>query len=102
VQGGKVRVLLRWADGAPPAELRPGQAVELRLQLSRPTPALLLPEGPGVQAALYVQQGRELQRRRVQLGRRAAGSVEVLAGLQAGEFVLISQPPSEADRLALP
>ncbi|HSI58165.1 MAG TPA: HlyD family efflux transporter periplasmic adaptor subunit [Ideonella sp.] len=102
VQGGKVRVLLRWAGPAAPAALRPGQAVELRLQLSRPGPALLLPEGPGVQTRLYVRQGRELQRRTVQLGRRAAGLVEVLAGLQPGEQVLISQPPSDAERLALP
>jgi HlyD family secretion protein len=51
---------------------------------------------------LYVQQGHELQRRSVMLGRRAAGQVEVLAGLQAGEQVLISQPPSDAQRLALP
>ncbi len=102
VQGGKVRVLLRWADAEAPADLRPGQAVELRLQLSPPTPALLLPEGPGVQTRLYVRRGRELQRRTVQLGRRAAGQVEVLAGLQAGDEVLISQPPSDAERFALP
>ena len=102
VQGGKVRVLLRWAEGPAPATLRPGQAVELRLQLSAPTPALLLPEGPGVLPQLYVQRGQELQRRSVTLGRRAAGQVEVLAGLQAGDQVLISRPPSEAERLALP
>jgi HlyD family secretion protein len=102
VQGGKVRVLLRWADAAAPATLRPGQAVELKLQLSDATPALLLPDGPGVQTHLYVRQGRELQRRTVQLGRRAAGQVEVLSGLQAGEHVLISQPPSDAERLLLP
>jgi|CXWL01.1.fsa_nt_gi HlyD family secretion protein len=112
VQGGKVRVLLRWAAvpsanaasaaSNAPTTLRPGQAVELRLQLSAPTPALLLPEGPGVQTRLYVLQGQTLQRRTVQLGRRAAGQVEVLAGLQAGEQVLISQPPSDAERLALP
>jgi HlyD family secretion protein len=104
VQAGKVRVLLRWADGvAPPPGLRPGQALELRLQLDRPSPALLLPEGPGVQAMLYVREGRELHRRPVRLGRRAAGQVEVLAGLQAGEDVLISSPPdTEAERFALP
>jgi len=102
VQGGKVRVLLRWSESKAPVDLRPGQAIELRLQLSQPTPALLLPEGPGVQALLYVRQGHELHRRSVRLGRRAAGQVEVLAGLQAGDQVLISQPPSEAERLALP
>ena len=60
------------------------------------------PEGPGVQARLYVRVGSELQRRSVQLGRRAAGQVEVLAGLQAGDEVLISQPPSDDERLNLP
>jgi HlyD family secretion protein len=102
VQGGKVRVLLRWVNGASaPADLRPGQAVDLRLQLSPPAPALLLPDGPGVQTQLYVRQRRELQRRTVHLGRRAAGQVEVLSGLRAGEEVLISQPPSDAQRFAL-
>lgn len=102
VQGGKVRVLLRWQGAAAPAVLRPGQAVELRLQLSPPTPALLLPDGPGVQTRLYVRQGHALQRRTVELGRRAAGLVEVRAGLRAGDEVLISQPPNDAERLALP
>jgi HlyD family secretion protein len=55
-----------------------------------------------VETHLYVRQGSELQRRTVKLGRRAAGQVEVLSGLRAGEEVLISQPPNDADRLALP
>lgn len=103
VRDGKVRILLRWPEGeASPASLRPGQSVELRLQLSDATPALLLPDGPGVQTQMYVRQDNELQRRTVQLGRRAAGQVEVLAGLQVGEEVLISQPPSDAERFLLP
>jgi HlyD family secretion protein len=103
VHDGKVRVLLRWTQGAAaPANLQPGQAVDLQLQLSSPARALLLPDGPGVQTRLYIRHGEELQRRTVQLGRRAAGQVEVLAGLHAGEEVLISQPPSDADRFALP
>ena len=95
-----VAALARCRAGA--RGLRPGQAVDVRLQLSSATPALLLPDGPGVQTLLYVQVGDELQRRTVQLGRRASGQVEVLAGLRAGENVLISQPPSDAPRFALP
>lgn len=106
VQGGKARVLLRWPDksdvNSRASLLRPGQTVEIRLQMSTPSPALLLPEGPGVQTQLYVRQRGELQRRTVELGRRAAGQVEVRSGLQAGDSVLISQPPSNAERLLLP
>ena len=102
VSGGKVRVLLRWPEGQSPRALRPGQAIDVRLQLSPPTQALLLPDGPGVQPALYVREGGELRRRSVRLGRRASGQVEVLAGLHAGDDVLISQPPADSERLALP
>jgi HlyD family secretion protein len=103
VRDGKVRVLLRWPEGqSAPDSLRAGQAVDVRLQLSDASRALLLPDGPGVQTQLYVRDGDELRRRTVQLGRRAAGQVEVLAGLAAGEQVLISQPPSDAERLLLP
>jgi len=102
VQGGKAHVLLRWPAGHAPATLLPGQSVDVRLQLSAPTPALILPEGPGVQAQLYVRQGRFLERRSVRLGRHASGLVEILSGLKAGDEVLISQPPSDEPRLALP
>lgn len=93
VSGGKARLALQWSAGALPRELHAGQAVDLRLQLSPPGPALLLADGPGVQSRLYVREGGELRLRQVSLGRRAAGQVEVLAGLQAGDEVLISAPP---------
>ena len=102
VQSGKAHVLLRWPEGQAPVTLRPGQAVDVKLQLSTPIAALMLPEGPGVQAHLYVRQGRALQRRTVQLGRHASGLVEILSGLKAGDEVLISQPPSDDTQLALP
>lgn len=102
VQAGKVRVLLRWPAGRSPASLRAGQAVDVRLQLSAPATALLLPDGPGVQSRLYVRQDGALHRRDVKLGRRASGLVEVIAGLQAGDDVLISQPPADSETLALP
>ena len=102
VQAGKLRVQLHWT-GAPPPDLRPGQTLDVRLQLGAPRQGLLLPDAPGIQNTLYVRQGAELHRRTVQLGRRAAGQVEVLAGLQAGDTVLISLPPHvEAERFALP
>lgn len=101
VQGGKARVRLQWQAQAP--SLRPGQAVELRLQFSAPRPALMLPDGPGVQPQLYVRHGDRLERRAVQLGQRAAGRVEVLHGLQAGDEVLVSAPPNfDSPTLRLP
>jgi HlyD family secretion protein len=103
VRDGKVRVLLRWTDdAAPPADLRAGQAIDVRLQLSESARALLVPDGPGVQTHLYVRRGNQLERRAVKIGRRAVGQVEILAGLRAGDEVLISQPPTDAERLALP
>jgi len=102
VHDGRARVLLRWPDGPPPAALRPGQTLELRLQMSTPRAALLLPDAPGVQERLYVRHDRTLERRSVRLGARAAGRVEVLSGLQAGDEVLISAVNSEAERLSLP
>jgi HlyD family secretion protein len=51
---------------------------------------------------MYVREGNELRQRTVQLGRRAAGQVEVIAGLSVGEEVLISQPPSDDARFLLP
>lgn len=103
VRDGKVRTLLRWPGGTSiPASLRPGQSVDIRLQLSDATPAMLVPDGPGVQTHIYVRHGDELRRRTVRLGRRTAGRVEVLDGLRVGEEVLISQPPSDDERFLLP
>jgi HlyD family secretion protein len=103
VSGGKVRLALQWTNSPPPRELHAGQAIDLRLQLSEPKPALLLADGPGAQNRLYVREGSELQLRTVQLGRRAAGQVEVLAGLKAEDEVLISAPPpNEPQRIRLP
>jgi HlyD family secretion protein len=103
VQAGKVRVQLRWAGVRAPRALQPGQTLPLKLQLEAPTPALVVADGPGVRDPLYVRDGHELRRRSVTLGRRAAGQVEILAGLRAGDEVLISSPPTgAAERLALP
>ena len=82
--------------------MRPGQNLDLRLQLSAPRKALLLPDGPGVQTTLYVRQDDQLARRRVHLGARAGGTVEVLAGLQVGDEVLVSSTPHTDPFLRLP
>ncbi len=102
IQEGKARAVLQQTEPSSTDQLRPGQSIEIQLQLGDSAPALLVPDGPGVQSMLYVREGDELHRRAVRLGRRANGQVEILGGLQAGEVVLISEPPSDAERLALP
>ncbi|HMN47191.1 MAG TPA: biotin/lipoyl-binding protein [Povalibacter sp.] len=102
VRDGKARAVLQQIEPSASRQLRAGQNVDIRLQMGDAVPALLIPDGPGVQSTLYVREGDGLRRRTVRLGRRGSGQVEVLGGLRAGEVVLISEPPSDAERLALP
>lgn len=102
VRDGKARAVLQQAEPSAVTQLRPGQSVDIQLQMGDAVPALLVPDGPGVQSTLYVREGDELHRRTVRLGRRGTGYVEVLGGLRAGDVVLTSEPPSNAERLALP
>jgi len=82
--------------GAQPAALRPGQSLDAQLTLGEPARALLLPSGAWVAdsggAWVYVlgPDGRAAQRRDVRTGRRSSDQVEVLAGLQPGERVIVS------------
>lgn len=64
LQGGKLRMLLRWPADAnaatAAAQLRPVQAVDPALAAQQTWLTLLLPEGPGVQAQRYVREGPAL------------------------------------------
>jgi HlyD family secretion protein len=83
-------------DGPPTAGLQAGQAVDLRLVLGAASPALLLADGAfygesgGAWVYVLDADGSGAQRRAVRLGRRAAGRIEVLDGLRAGERVVVS------------
>jgi len=95
VKEGRFSVELEF-DGAPPAGLQVGQGLDARLTLGQPQPALLLKDGGflaetgGAWAFVLDADGHHAQRRELRLGRHAAGQIEVLAGLAAGERVIVS------------
>jgi HlyD family secretion protein len=82
--------------GAQPEALRPGQSLDAQLTLGEPARALLLPAGAwvadsgGAWVFVLSADGRAAQRREVRTGRRSSAQVEVLAGLQPGERVIVS------------
>jgi len=82
--------------GAPPAGLQSGQALDVRVVLGASRPALLMDDGLFYNESggnwVYVldAKGDAAERRPVRLGRRAAGRIEVLEGLNAGEQVVVS------------
>ena len=96
-------------EGAPPAGIRRGQSLPLKLTLSDPEPALLIPNGPFYQDTggnwifVVTPDGRQAVKRSVRLGRRNARYIEVLEGLSEGEEVVISSYAgfAEMDRLEL-
>jgi len=95
ISNGRVGVELNFA-GVPPAGLQSGQALDVRIVLGASQPALLLDDGlfygDSGGTWVYVQDGQAgaAERRAVRLGRRAAGRIEVLDGLRAGEQVVVS------------
>jgi HlyD family secretion protein len=95
ISNAHVGVELEFA-GAPPAGLQAGQAVDVRIVLGASSPALLVQDGlfygesGGTWVYVLDADGAGAQRRAVRLGRRAAGQIEVLDGLRAGEQVIVS------------
>lgn len=83
-------------EGASPAGLLPGQALEGRLTLGGDRQGLILPAGGflertgGDWVMVLDRSGRRAERRRIKIGRRNAEQVEVLAGLKPGERVITS------------
>lgn len=90
----------------PPASIRTGQTLQLRLEIGAVTTTLMVENGPyydnSAQGVFVVSaSGDYAQRRRVTLGRRNTDSVEVLAGLSANERIVTSdyQYYNDIDRL---
>src|SRR5471032_118455 len=94
ITDGHFAIELRFTQEQP--TLRPGQSLDAQLTLGRPAPALLLPNGAyindsgGVFVYRLSADGREAERRAVRIGRRSNAQIEVLAGLAAGERVIVS------------
>jgi HlyD family secretion protein len=90
--------------GAAPADLQRGQTLPIRLVLSDPAEALLVPAGAfynetgGNWIFVVTPDGTEAVKRQVRLGRRNADHIEVLEGLEPGERVLTSPYTGFADR----
>jgi HlyD family secretion protein len=95
VKNGTFTVDLKFATPLT-VDLAPGQAVQGKFALGTATEAIILPIGPFLQQSggdwvFVVEDGDDTAvRRRIRIGRRNIEQLEVLAGLQPGEHVVIS------------
>lgn len=93
VVNGEVTARIRFSDKQPPG-LRQSQRMSARVLLDTRRNVLKLERGPFVEQSggryAYVMDGRSAVRRPVQLGTASLGEVEVIAGLQPGERVVVS------------
>jgi HlyD family secretion protein len=93
VTGGRFRAEFAF-QGAPPAGLRRGQTLDLRLTLGDTKPALTLPNGAWLEGSggsfAFVVKGGRAERRAIAVGRRNPEQVEVVKGLRPGEKVVTS------------
>jgi HlyD family secretion protein len=108
VANGVFDVELQFAGESPP-ELRPGQAVLGTLTLGADSRAVVLDTGPFLEASggswafVLTDDGLSAERRAIKVGRRSAEQLEIAAGLEPGETVVISDYSSyeRVDRIAL-
>jgi len=108
VAGGRVTVELEFAGDRPPS-LRPGQTMDVKLQLGDTAEALVVPNGPWLRetggSAIFVASDTEhADLRPVTIGRRNPDSVEILGGLSAGEQVVTAtrlDPHTDARHLLI-
>lgn len=95
VKDGGFKVDLAFS-GAAPAGLLRGQSLQGRLSLGEDQRGLVLASGAFLERSgggwvfVLAADGRRAERRQIKLGRRNAEQVEVLAGLVAGERVIVS------------
>ena len=83
-------------DSATPTGLIPGEASQGRLRLGEDVSAVVIPSGAFLEQSggdwifVLARDGQSAARRRIELGRRNAEQLEVLAGLSPDERVVIS------------
>ena len=106
VSGGRFEAELVFL-GEPPADLRRGQSVRLRLELGEPERARLVARGGftadtgGQWAYVLAPDGRSAARQPIELGRQTPRDLEVLGGLRRGDRVVTSSYAAfgDAERL---
>jgi HlyD family secretion protein len=102
IRDGQFQIDLAFVDG-PPANLRRGQTLQIRLALGDSAEALLLPRGGFFQdtggnwAFVLDASGSFAEKRTLRLGRRNPEYFEVLDGLAEGDRVITSSYTSYAD-----
>ena len=95
VKNGKFQVDMNF-EGTVPGGIRRGQTLQIRLQLSERTKALLLPRGGFYQKTggqwifILNNSGTEAVKRTISLGRQNPDYFEVLNGLRTGDKVITS------------
>jgi HlyD family secretion protein len=95
VTNGRFRVELTF-DRAPPAALRRGQAIDIRITLGDTRAALIAPNGAwldaggGAYAFVMADDGRRATKRSITVGRRNPEQVEITSGLRPGERIVTS------------
>jgi HlyD family secretion protein len=95
VRDGSFQIELAFAGGAP-EDVKRGQTLDVEVTLGDTRPALVLPNGPFVEATggnwifVVAAGGRRAERRAIRTGRRNPQQVEVLGGLKPGERVVTS------------
>lgn len=108
VKDGRFTADVVFARDGPPG-LHPGLSVDLGITLGEPAPALVLPNGAYLNdsgaAWVFVldKSGQYAARRTIRVGRRNNAQAEIVAGLNAGERVIVSSyaPFGKAERLQL-
>jgi HlyD family secretion protein len=95
VNHGRFTIELLFVKDAP-GGMSPGQSAETRLTLGESSPGLILPNDSfindtgGAWVFVVSRDGASAQRRTIRLGRRNNRQVEIAAGLEAGERVIVS------------
>ena len=95
VTGGRFRTELTFT-GPPPANLKRGESMSVRITFGDPRPALVvdngawLETGGGTYAFVLDKDGRTAERRAIRIGRRNPEQAEVLDGLRPGDRLIAS------------
>ena len=103
VTGGAFQVDLLFENEVPD-NIKRGQTIQMRLQFSTPTEALILKRGGFFQQTggnwIYVvdPSGKFAVKRNIKLGRQNTRFYEVLEGLEAGEEVIVSSYDNFGDK----